>query len=174
MTDGELKLIDPAPHLREAFLAMLDEFRDAGEEFHQAEREKAEADFDAFVNGLHDEARGIGLPEGYVPYNTYWLVCDGRIVATGRLRHSLDGQAHDNGHIGYDVVPSRRREGIATRLLGMMLEKARRLGLKSVTLVCRSDNTASIRVIEKNGGVFECDGVSTRSGQPIKKYRIEL
>jgi len=35
--------------------------------------ELALEDFPAFVQELQDEARGIGLPSGVVPQQTYWL-----------------------------------------------------------------------------------------------------
>ena len=58
------------------------------------------------------------------------------------------------GHIGYGVVPWRRRQGYATRALALMLPEARRLGLPYVELTTDPDNLASHRVIEGNGGLL--------------------
>jgi predicted acetyltransferase len=58
------------------------------------------------------------------------------------------------GHIGYAVVPWKRRNGFATRALGLMLAEARKEGLPWVELTTDPDNAASQRVITRNGGVF--------------------
>ena len=58
------------------------------------------------------------------------------------------------GHIGYDVVPWRRRRGYAKTALRMILPRARALGLPFVEITADPDNHASRSVIEANGGVF--------------------
>ena len=76
----------------------------------------------------------------------------------GRLniRHRLTPWLLERGgHIGYDVRPSARNNGYATRMLGDSLPIARRLGIADVLVTCDVDNTASRRVIEKNGGQLE-------------------
>ena len=61
---------------------------------------------------------------------------------------------HVLGHIGYAVVPWKRRRGYATRALGLLLHDVRReqLGLCYVELTTEPDNVASVRVIVANGG----------------------
>jgi predicted acetyltransferase len=56
------------------------------------------------------------------------------------------------GHIGYTVVPWKRRRGYATRALQLLLPIARAEGLDYVELTTEVDNIASQRVIEANGG----------------------
>ena len=56
------------------------------------------------------------------------------------------------GHIGYSVVPWKWRRGYATRALQLLLPLARAEGLSYVELTTDSDNVASRRVIEANGG----------------------
>jgi predicted acetyltransferase len=58
------------------------------------------------------------------------------------------------GHIGYAVVPWKRRLGHATHSLQLLLPEAKALGLTYVELTVAHDNTISQRVIEKCGGVF--------------------
>ena len=106
----------------------------------------------------------------------FWLVRGGTaIVGTSQLRHTLTPDLeHEGGHIGYNIRPSQRRKGYGTRLLGLLLGKARGLGLQRVLLTCDTDNVASARIIEKNGGRLDSDGISGKSGKPISRYWIEL
>jgi predicted acetyltransferase len=69
----------PSTSLRAPFLVMLDDY-DASDpdngEFYSAARD----DFDAYVRSLHDEERGLNLPEGYVPCSHRWLVDGAREI----------------------------------------------------------------------------------------------
>jgi predicted acetyltransferase len=56
------------------------------------------------------------------------------------------------GHIGYSVVPWKRRNGYATQALRLMLPDAQAEGLAFVEVTTNADNVASRRVIEANGG----------------------
>jgi len=56
------------------------------------------------------------------------------------------------GHIGYSIVPWKRRNGYATRALALLLPDAKREGLLYVEITTDADNLASQRVIEANGG----------------------
>lgn len=58
------------------------------------------------------------------------------------------------GHIGYSVVPWKRRLGYATRALAQLLPDARLEGLAFVELTTDVTNVASQRVIEANGGTL--------------------
>lgn len=60
------------------------------------------------------------------------------------------------GHIGFSVVPWKRRKGYATRALELLLPEARQEGLAYVELTTDATNIASQKVIAANGGeVFE-------------------
>jgi predicted acetyltransferase len=58
------------------------------------------------------------------------------------------------GHIGYAVVPWKRRLGYATQALKQLLPETAKLGLSYVEITTSHDNVISKRVIESNGGVF--------------------
>jgi predicted acetyltransferase len=59
---------------------------------------------------------------------------------------------HILGHIGFSVVPWKRRRGYATRALQLLLPYVREEGLSYVELTTDPGNVASQRVIEANGG----------------------
>ncbi len=51
-----------------------------------------------------------------------------------------------------------------------MLDEARSLGLDRVLAVCAVDNVASVRTIERCGGVFE--GIADTRFGPVRRYWI--
>lgn len=80
------------------------------------------------------------------------------------------------GHVGYSVVPWKRRCGYATRALRLFLPHARAEGLDYVDLTTDADNIASRRVIETNGGVLVERFHKPRShgGTVSLRFRIAL
>ena len=65
-----------------------------------------------------------------------------------------------------------RGKGLGTRMIALALGKCRELGIGRVLMCCDSDNFASARTIEKNGGVLE--NVVDDGGAPVKRYWITL
>jgi predicted acetyltransferase len=53
-----------------------------------------------------------------------------------------------------------------------MLDEARKLGLDRVLIVCAEDNSASVRTIERHGGLLE-DVRATDLGQ-ARRYWVAL
>jgi predicted acetyltransferase len=80
------------------------------------------------------------------------------------------------GHIGYSVVPWKRRRGYATRALGLFLKDVEKEGLPFVELTTNSMNEPSRRVIEKNGGVLveRFQGPAQYGGHEELRFRIPL
>ena len=175
MDAGRIELIEPREDLREALLDYIEEFRAAGERFWQDERQRIRSDFEGYVRERRDWSRGVNLPPDRVPDTHYWLVRDGRILGTIRLRHRLVEHLEiEGGHIGYDVRPSERRRGCARQMLARVLPKARAMGLPRVLVTCDRDNVPSARVIRANGGELHSEVVSPDSGKPVQRYWIEL
>jgi len=106
------------------------------------------------------EAKGppVILPDGStvprLPGYSRWM-WDGEFCGTIGFRWqpgTMELPPYCLGHIGYSVVPWKRRRGYATRALQLLLPQARTEGLEYVELISDADNTASRRVIEANGG----------------------
>ena len=61
-----------------------------------------------FTQGLPqmiDNAKGIGLPEGYVPATTYFLWENDKIVGKFNLRHRLSDTASGRTAVGEGLLP---------------------------------------------------------------------
>jgi predicted acetyltransferase len=167
-------LVEPKADLKAAFQEMVLEYRAAGEYY--AHHETALSNFVAFMAGIQSLLKGINLPPNLVPMTTYWLVKDDEIVlGESRLRHRLTpALQNEGGHIGYAIRPGQRRKGYGTCILELTLEKAREMGLDRVLVTCDTDNRASARIIEKNGGNLASYGRSPQSGVQISQYWIDL
>jgi predicted acetyltransferase len=154
---------------------MVDEFLTAGEG-KDWNIEHAAKDFAGFVQQRLDWKKGHNLPDGWVPFSTFWLIrSDNVILGTSSLRHRLNDKLRKlGGHIGYQIRPSQRRKGYGTMILRLTLIKARQLGLKRVLVTCDDDNDSSTKIIERNGGILrdKCDRNET--GKLTRRYWIDL
>ena len=130
------------------------------------------------------EAKGppIMLPDGRtvprLPGYSQWM-WDGEFCGTIGFRWqpgTTELPPHCLGHIGYSVVPWKRRRGYATHALQLLLPQARSEGLAYVELTSDADNIASRRVIEANGGeLIELFHKSAEHrGVETMRFRIHL
>jgi predicted acetyltransferase len=113
--------------------------------------------FAAYVRWLVDQAREDSpRPAGYVPATNLWLTDGDEYLGRTAIRHRLtDRLRQAGGHISFDVRPSARRRGHATRMLDDALAVARGLGITAALVTCDIDNVASRTVIERNGGALQ-------------------
>jgi predicted acetyltransferase len=105
---------------------------------------------------LADALPGTPRPAGIVASTDLWWARGDTFLGRVSIRHALTDRLRDSGgHIGYDVVPSARRQGHATAMLASALTVAADLGITSALLTCLPTNEASRRVIERNSGVLD-------------------
>lgn len=184
----EITLVEPTRELLKAYASALqlgwspDNERD---ETRFEELADIESDPKSFLMRMDDrEARAgpIRLPDGSLaarlPGFRRWI-WDGDFAGSIGLRWQ-PGTAELPpwclGHIGYAVVPWRRRLGYATAALALMLPEARKEGLPYVEITTDIDNIASQRVILANGGtlVERFDSGRAYGNAEKLRYRIDL
>jgi predicted acetyltransferase len=132
--------------------------------------------FGRYLQVLGEQERGEHLPPNHVPSTFLFAFAGSRIVGRVSIRHALNPfLARIGGHIGYAVVPECRRKGYATEILRQALLIAReRLGLDRVLVTCDDDNVASMRTIEKNGGVLDNVVTGQDLAKPKRRYWIAI
>lgn len=149
---------------------------EAPEAIAQIEREPA-----WFLRLVNNPPSTIVLPDGTigprVVETQLWYVEGEEFLGSVSVRHSLTPRLEQwGGHIGYAVRPSAQGRGYASAMLAGMLDHVRaNLPLERVMLTASLNNPASIRVIEKNGGVLDAEIPNPWvPGDIGRRYWIEL
>lgn len=135
---------------------------------------------------LTDNPEGQGpelrLPDGSraprLPSITRWM-WDGEFCGRIQLRWqhgTTELPPSCLGHIGYAVVPWKRRRGFASLALSLILDDAIAVGLSYVDLTTNQDNLVSQRVIEKTRGqlIERFKKPDAFGGAPSYRFRIHL
>jgi predicted acetyltransferase len=163
-----LILVEPSLTYKEPCL-------DAVREFHAADEYSIDAEqlgmiFEDLIARLEVTKDPANVPPGELPYEDFWLMEGDQWIGKLTLRTTINAKyLHAGGHIGYEIRPSKRRQGYGTILLRMGLELAREHGLHRVLLTCDETNLGSRKIIEKNGGQLE-NSVEVE-GQIVRKMR---
>lgn len=150
-----LKLIKASAEYKKQISDMLDEWYGTGEKIIPYSIRRIDYhDFEYYCDNLEIKDASGSL----VPDSTFFCLDTDRNIVVGavNIRHFLNESLLLNGgHIGDGVVPSERRKGIATAMIGLALQECRKLGIEKVLMVCDKDNIGSAKSIINNGGVLE-------------------
>lgn len=161
----------PSLEYKDSYIEALKEFRLEHHEQEAQYLERAEKDADKLVRHLLGHSQGLGLPEGHVPQTTFWLIDNGEYIGETRIRHYLNENLRKvNGHIGYSIRPSKRRQGYGKSILKLALAKAKELGIEKALLTCDASNIGSKKIIEAAGGIFDSEGPGDNG--PKLKYWV--
>ena len=169
-----MKLVQPSIGMEKQFIDMAYDYKKANEFRYQIVFEE-NFNFCEYIEKLNKDSRKV-LNLEYVPSTTFWLIDDnGKILGVSRLRHYLVPHLEqEGGHIGYDVPPSERMKGYGKILLKYTLNRAQEMGIEEVLITCDTDNIGSSKIIVSNGGIFEDEVISSKSGKLVSHYWIKL
>ncbi len=160
-SESSLCLVLPSAKYKASYIEAIQEYQ-ADHSFPHVERtydklsiQELKEDFEGYVEKKKSESRGENIPHGWVPSTTYWLIDEGEFIGRVSIRHYLNPSLEKTGgHIGYDIRPSKRGRGYGVKILALALPKAKELGIARALITCDAKNTASRKIIEKNGGVY--------------------
>lgn len=169
----EAFLASPSTAHRDSYRAFVREVASRGEPFVPFPLGFPHENFDALVAQLAACERGIGIPAGFVPHSTYWMVAGGEVVGVSNLRHRLtESLRAEGGHIGYGIRPTARGRGFGKRVLALTLAEAGKLGIDRALLTCARTNLASSSVIRANGGVLEDERFVESRGEVVQRWWV--
>ncbi len=163
-----MQLVAPSINYQESYFQALDEAEhEMGDTLLTAPVENES--FVMFVNHLLEHAKGLHLPEGWVPTTELWLIDRDEFIGRVNIRHQLTKHLLKiGGHVGYWIRPSKRKMGYGKTILKLALPEAKKLGITKVLVTCDDTNIGSQKIIEANGGILE-NIVDAGEGNPKKR-----
>lgn len=98
-----------------------------------------------------------------------------KIVGVINIRYSLNEYLkRGGGHIGYNIRPSERRKGYASKALELILKNAYENGLEEVLIDCYKGNTGSEKTIESCGAILYSEEYSEERKNTLMRYKLNL
>lgn len=146
------------------------------DKIHLGDFDLMKRDPETYLIDVENQSKGIGLPDGWVPHTRYWYIMNGnRIIGSVDMRHYITPNLEDlGGHIGYVIRPDERNKGYATSMLAKAIPEALNLGIKKLLITAASENIASRKIIEKNGGILDGERYSRIAGRMTAYYWIDV
>lgn len=169
-----MKLVLPSVKYKKSYLKAVEEGKDeVGVTV--LRKPKENEPFEEFVKNIRSEARGLNLPEGWVPASEFWLIDNDEFIGRVSIRHTLtDHLLKIGGHIGYWIRPSKRNMGYGKKILKLALSEAKNLRILKILVTCDDTNTGSCKIIESNGGILEDIVENDKDNPPKRRYWITI
>ncbi len=169
-----IRLVRPAKEWKEKAMDFRQEFFDHDEMIINGSELLDKADrYEDWLLSVTDNTDKETVNPDWVVTDTFFAVDEAdRVIGIIDLRHTLNAFLKDLGNCGYSVRPTERKKGYATQMLHLLLEVAGNAGLRELHLSVERDNLPSIKVITRNGGVYERS--FEFEGQQADVYKIVL
>ena len=171
----KLHLREPDEGDREQVMAYREEFLAISSRMDGTSALDKYDDFGQWLANIRRLKDPATTPAGFVPATQYLALDEQEhLVGMTNLRHHLnDYLLAYGGHIGYSVRPSERKNGYASQMLRLTLEKARERGISKVRICCDHYNIASAKTIQACGGILEDEMFDSSDGTLTQRYWIE-
>ena len=171
----KLHLREPDEGDREQVMAYREEFLAISSRLDGTSALDKYDDFGQWLANIRRLKDPATTPAGFVPATQYLALDEQEhLVGMTNLRHHLnDYLLAYGGHIGYIVRPSERKNGYASQMLRLTLEKARERGISKVRICCDHYNIASAKTIQACGGILEDEMFDSSDGTLTQRYWIE-
>lgn len=153
----ELKLVIPSANWKEQALDFKAELFSNGETvIHGGEMFDQIDSYEEWLDFIEKGRDPATVNEGWAVADTYFIVraSDNYLLGIADLRHELIGILVEMGHTGYHIRPSQRRKGYGLSTLDLIRARAIELGMTELIVSADQGNIASIRTIQKGGGIF--------------------
>lgn len=167
----DLFLVEPNKEYEKSFENYVLAYRKINDEHYYNKYRKALENFQDYLNYLYDCSKGRKLSQGEIATSSFWLIDKKEVVGVVRIRHQ---DVECAGHIGYDISPDYRNRGYGFQILKLALEKTINIGIEEVILTCNINNSASKKIIEKNGGKFLGTVYDEEESETLYKYSITM
>lgn len=175
MACEKIRLVRPTPEWKSKALEYRQEHFDVGEQIiNGSELFDRIVSYDEWLEKVTANAKAETVDPDWVLTDTFFAVreSDEKIVGIADLRYQLNDFLRDLGNCGYSVRPSERRKGYASEILRQICVAAKEHGMRQLQLSVEKNNAASIKTIEKNGGIY-CRSFIFE-GEEAYVYRIDL
>jgi predicted acetyltransferase len=156
--EKEICLVRPTIQMKEQALEYREEhFKNGEKVINGSELLDQMESYEEWLTAVTNNTVLETVNENWVLTDTFFAVRkrDNKILGIIDLRHTLNDFLKDFGNCGYSVRPSERRKGYATEMLRLLIGVAKEAGLQELHISVEKSNVASIKVIQKNGGVYE-------------------
>ena len=132
--------------------------------------------FDEWIEDLEKNKDEKQLPKEYSTHTLYLAIEKKKNIvgAIGLRWKEVPVLMKYGGFIGYSIRPSERGKGYATQMLKLALKEFKKKKKEKVLITCKDFNTASKRVIEKNGGIYEDSYYNEEDEYTYLRYWISL
>lgn len=152
MSNQTIKLVQLSPNDSEAHFDLLQHIGRQENDFTNPVHDMNFAEFKSWLKQQDDWSRGENLPQGYVPQVCFWLIVDSIPVGFGKIRLGLTEHSRlEGGNIGYAIDSRQRGHRYGSKLLELLLLKAKGFNIHNPLITVKKFNVASKRVAELNG-----------------------
>ncbi|MGL5149193.1 MAG: GNAT family N-acetyltransferase [Clostridium sp.] len=170
-----MRLIRLNEEYKKEWEEFVSEFENNGEKLIPYAMKGNAKNFEEFLVTSNNDSKGIGLGEGKVSSDIYFLVKEDtkKLLGAISIRHTLNDYLFMyGGHIGYGVRPSERKRGYGSEMLKLALEKCKELEIDRALVTCYKWNVASSSTIKSCGGVL--DNEVLNEGELMERYWINV